>query len=238
MNREHLLQITSSNSLILGASSLGLQAEPEIYRRGAYRRFGAVQDRKGQVRVGVKPHLSRSVEYPTALAELVEINSDSSLTAKKRVHMDVRVVGASQCVGTEYYTVNSSMKVHGTWRELFNGRQKDIDFNEVRYSGELPTSERVDFAGRGCKGVSLSDCMRTTSESPNVVALINGDPVPLLFGAKGQADVESFLAQFIDENGNIALGSHDVIYLFDFDIYGNSGDALQDLVVLATFAAL
>jgi len=188
------------------------------------------------VHEGVKPNLDWSIEYPETVLDLVDIDDDDSITTKKDLRIDVRVVGAAWSDGRHYYLVNSYLRIFGYWIHLFYGDLWDIDPSEILYSRVLDPNTRVDFAGRGHEGGSRwSSWMMTTYETPNVQALVNGDSIPDYAPAYNQGNIASFLTQYVDDTGTIILGPYDVIYLFDFNDYWSSGFDLQDLVIVVTF---
>lgn len=231
MKSPNLATLTSVAALALGATCLPALADPDPYTP-----VGTLQVNPVSVVTGVRPNLDWSIDYPEVVTDLVEINPDDSITTKKKLRMDVRVVGAAWSNGRSYFTVNGWLKVYGSWVELFYGKQHEIDASDVRYSRILNPSTRVDFAGRGnLGGSSWSNWMMTTSTSHNVKALVNGNRIPDYAPAYNQGDIASFLTQFVSNDGTIILGPYDVIYLFDFNSWGSSGFDLQDLVIVVTF---
>ena len=231
MKSHYFLTIASLGAILLAGTITPVLADPDPYTP-----IGTLKVNPVSVVTGVKPNLDWTIEYPEVVTDLIDINPDDSITTKKRLRVDVRVVGAAWSNGRSYFTVNGYIKVLGSWSQLFYGKQYDIDASDVRYSRVLNPSTRIDFAGRGnLGGSSWSNWMMTTSTSRNVKALVNGDSIPDYTAAYDQGDVASFLTQFVDDNGTIILGPHDVIYLFDFNSYNSSGFDLQDLVVVVTF---
>ncbi len=75
----------------------------------------------------------------------------------------------------------------------------------------------------------------STSDSPNLKVLRNGDPVPKIPGAMGQDSIEDFLKDYV-ENDKVVLKENEVIFLFELgttDLSSSAAD-FQDLVVLMT----
>jgi hypothetical protein len=73
----------------------------------------------------------------------------------------------------------------------------------------------------------------TSTNSPNLKVLKNGNPVPDIPGFQGQDSIENFVKDYI-ENGRIKLKENEAIYLFEL---GNTdlksaGADFQDLVIL------
>ena len=231
MKVPYYLAITSLAALVLGGSIQRSSADPDPYRP-----VGTLEVNPVSVQTGVKPNLDWSIEYPEVVTDLVDIDDDDSITTKKDLRMDVRVVGAAWSNGIYYFTVNSYLKVYGSWIQLFYGKQHDIDASEIKYSRVLTPGTRVDFSGRGNLGGSnWSSWMMTTYDTPNVQALVNGDSIPDYAPGYDQGDIASFLTQFVDENGSIILGPYDIIYLYKMKPHKMVLLDLQDLVVVVTF---
>lgn len=191
------------------------------------------------VQTGIHTNLDWNIQYPSLVTDVVDIEDDDSITTKKETRVQLRVVGASWSTATTFYTVQGYVRLgHGSyWQQIFYGKEYNINpFNYVIDQVVQPGTN-IDVAARGHKGGSdWSNWMWTLEDSPNVVALVNGDPAPNISAAHSiQNDVESYLTQYISEDGSIILGPHDVIYLFDFNDYNSSGYDLQDFVCVLTF---
>ena len=65
----------------------------------------------------------------------------------------------------------------------------------------------------------------------------DGDSVPEYTPAYDQADIESFMTQFVTTDNKVTLGSQDVIYLFELGTRNTSASYfdMQDLVTIVTF---
>jgi len=215
--------------------SLGITC-PSFADPDPYTPVGTLLVNPVAVQTGIKPNLDWDIEYPEIITDLVIINPDSSVVPKKKLRMDVRVVGAAWSNGQSYFDVDSYVRVSGQWIQLFYGKQYQINASSIRYSKVLNPGTRVDFAGRGNQGGnSWSSWMMTTTTNHNVKALTNGSSIPDYAPAYNQGNIAGFLTQFVDSTGRIILGPYDIIYLFDFNPYGQSGFDLQDLVVVVTF---
>ena len=77
------------------------------------------------------------------------------------------------------------------------------------------------------------------TNSPNVIVLRSGDPVPNIPGFQDQASIEEFLVDYINPaSGTVELGPNQAIYLFELgetDLSSPAAD-FQDLVVLLTLS--
>jgi len=76
----------------------------------------------------------------------------------------------------------------------------------------------------------------STSNSPNLKVLRNGDSVPEIPGAMGQDSIADYLQDYVDENNKIVLEENEAIFLFELgttDLSSSAAD-FQDLVVLLT----
>jgi fibro-slime domain-containing protein len=78
----------------------------------------------------------------------------------------------------------------------------------------------------------------STTDSPRVRVLRNGDPAPAVDGFRSQADAFDFVEPYIDfSNDRMVLEENEAIYLFEFnnDLSSSAAD-FQDLVVLVELA--
>ncbi len=77
------------------------------------------------------------------------------------------------------------------------------------------------------------------SGSQQVVVLRNGDTVPAYIPYGNQAEIETFLADYIDIDGKVTIGESEAIYLFELGSTNQSSSAfdMQDLVVLVTMTS-
>ncbi len=220
-----------SLAVLAGTGSILADTDP-------YNPVGTLQVSPKTVQTGVHTNLSWDVEYPSAVLDIVDINDDDSITTKIETRLQLRVIGASWSTRTTFYTVNAYARISGSsWRQVFYGKEYDINPLYLPINRIVSPGSRIDVAARGHLGRSnWTQWYWTLENHQNVVALVNGDPVPTIDKAHAiQEDVETYLANYVDDDGNISIGPHDVIYLFDFNSYGSSGFDLQDFVCLLTF---
>ncbi len=85
-----------------------------------------------------------------------------------------------------------------------------------------------------CNGLSIT-ASTNDSNTPQVVVLVNGDPVPDITPFANQNTIDFFLQKYV-ENGKIKIANNEAIYLFELGTTNQSNSAfdLQDNVVLAT----
>lgn len=79
--------------------------------------------------------------------------------------------------------------------------------------------------------------VNSSTNTPQLITLRNGDPAPDLDGFKNQAAAAAFVADYIDTNTNtMVLGPNQGIYLFELGTTSLNSSAadFQDLVVLVT----
>jgi type II secretory pathway pseudopilin PulG len=78
----------------------------------------------------------------------------------------------------------------------------------------------------------------TSTNTSQVKALRNGDPVPNITPFANQATIDTFLQGYV-ENGKIKLANNQIIYLFELGTTNQSSTAfdLQDNVVLVTMSS-
>ncbi|MCH2205366.1 MAG: hypothetical protein MK132_05810 [Lentisphaerales bacterium] len=72
--------------------------------------------------------------------------------------------------------------------------------------------------------------------STKTIILVNDAPVPNIEGCLDQGDLESFLKDFIDDEGNIVLEGNEIIILFELGTTNMESSAADflDLVILVT----
>lgn len=199
---------------------------------------GSLTVTPGTVQAGIHTNLDWNIQYPTLVTDIVEIDDDDSITTKTETRVQLRVVGASWSTATTFFNVQGFARIGGTfWRQVFFGRENDINPFHYPIDQVVAPGTRIDVAARGnLGGNSWTSWRWTLSDDPNVVALVNGDPAPTVTAAHSiQNDVETYLTQFLSDDGTIILGPRDVIYLFDFNTFGSVGYDLQDFVCVLTF---
>ncbi|HEY9827739.1 MAG TPA: hypothetical protein V6D19_20060 [Stenomitos sp.] len=86
-----------------------------------------------------------------------------------------------------------------------------------------------------CKKYSFS-ANSATNQGTQVLALVDGDTVPLFAPFGGQRTIETFLKPYINSSGKVTLNKNEVLYLFELGTTDPRSTAydMQDLVVLAT----
>lgn len=194
------------------------------------------------VQTGTHPTLTWDISYPEKVIDVVDIDpDDGTITPKKDLWMDIRILGAEFQSGSGYYqTVQAYYKVNnGGWTRVFNGTHPQVNPTRIVESRQVQAARPLDFLGRAYLGSWLSSRYTGTSSSSRntVVALVDGDRPPSYAPAFNQGNIKSFLRPYLDEGGNIDIGPRDVIFLFE--LYstspGSSFYDMQDLVVLVTF---
>ncbi len=197
------------------------------------------------VQTGTKPTLTWSIEHPSIVKTVVDIDpDDGTVTPKVDLYVDVRVLGAMVGNGSDWYKVQAFVKADGasSWTTFFNAKQTAVNPTQIYYTKFVRQARPIDFRGRVASNNSNSPSSwqsyySTGTTTNNVRALVNGDSPPNYVPAfSNQSAIKSILAPYL-VNGKIAIGPMDVIFLFE--LWGTQTNQsyfdMQDLVVLATF---
>ena len=201
----------------------------------------------GQVQVGAKPNVSWGITYPAVIKDIVTITPPGTVTPKKKVDMDVRVVGASVKVvwlntwgvvtKWEWAPTEAQVSVaNSAFSRIFYNTQDKVNSNTIVYSKRVNAGQAVNFAGRYLFDAAWSTLYKSNAGT-NVVALVNGDLPPTTTPLYQQPTIEDFIKPYLDGQGRIKIGPKDVIYLMELT-HTNKNDGgydLQDLALLVTF---
>ena len=201
-----------------------------------------------QVQTGAYPELTWEIEIPETVTEVVTITPPGTVTPKRDLCMEVRIVGASvkrvwtqngRVVDWEWVNTECRMKYGGgNYSRIFYGKQDEVDPDEIVHAQIVTANNSINFGGRYVQSNgSWSTWRSSTNSSQNVIALKDGDNPPDVDALYGQQTVEDFLRPYMDNQGNIDIGPKDVIYLIELT-HTNMNDGgfdLQDLVILVTF---
>ena len=202
---------------------------------------GTLNVNQNMVRTGVKPQLSWNIDYPETVTDIVDLDSRSSVTTKKRTRVQMRVVGVAFQSGPTHLPVAFWSRIGGSgnpWQSLFYGKYDAVNPDVPVYDEIVEANTVIDFAGRGrTAGGGWYSVRWSLDTSPTCVALKNGDAFPDYAPAYNQGSIESFLSGYVSETNTAVLGPRDLIYLFECYSTnpGSSYFDLQDLVVVVTF---
>jgi hypothetical protein len=191
------------------------------------------------------------VQTTAEAGNLFEIES-GAVNLLQNASTEFTVLGANWRDASHYIT--AEFKIDGKSYEPFGDASDPVNAN-LNYNGSSSYNAGVIQSGgalsvigrsftpppktRRGKKSSPQLCMEAASAPSNqqVILLTDGNPVPNIKGSSGQADVATFLTDYIDPvTGVIRLADNQVIFLFEL---GNtnvtsSGADFQDLVVLVT----
>ena len=208
---------------------------------------GWINASHSQVQVGASPNVTWGITYPAIIKDIVTITPPGTVTPKKKVDMDVRVIGASVKVvwlntwgvvtKWEWAPTEAQVSIaNGNYSRIFY-TQNLVNPSTVVYSKRVNAGQAINFAGRYYFDLSWSTLFKSTTAGGNVVALVNGDLPPTTTPLYQQPTIEDFIKPYLDGQGRIKIGPKDVIYLMELT-HTNKNDGgfdLQDLAILATF---
>ncbi len=149
------------------------------------------------------------------------------------------VVGSQITQGVGGATINTYLSARPNnatpYTQVYNGNKAQA--GDAEWIGTWPSDSRIGLLGEAKLG-SYYRSYESSVSDPHVMVLRDGDPVPQKPGYAGQVPVGSMLEPYT-KDGNISIGPHEVIYLFEFndDLTAAAAD-YQDLVVLLRAAYL
>lgn len=201
------------------------------------------------VQTGTHPTLTWDVTHPEKIDDIIDIEPPGTLVPKKDLIMDVRVIGASvkrvwlnswgQVVDWEWVPTEAKMSYNGgSYDRIWYDTQDDVNPDEIVVSQHVYGGDEINFGARYLNSNgSWATFFSSTNSTYNVVALQNGDTPPTTTPLYQQPTIESFILPYLDNNGNIAIGPKDVIYLMELTHTNryDGGFDLQDMCILVTF---
>lgn len=186
------------------------------------------------IREGLKPNLSWNVVYPKGVLDIVDIDTDSDeVTTKKRLWMDVKVLGASVAdQNGRFYPVRLYFRPNGNsgWNHLGTMTNSQVKPSKSLYSGWTKEGDTLSVAGR----VSLRGYPYYYNNGNNVEVLKNGDSLPMAAQYEHQLSYEDFIKPYVKDN-KVVLGPNEVIYLMELTHTKEKDMDRQDAVILVSF---
>lgn len=170
------------------------------------------------------------------------INPNGSLTiAVGSATPQIAVLGSAiqYGAGGPQCPVSISTTVNGVTTQLFKGTGSQVDPTTVSSLGGLPGGTTIDFIGKSYNPYNGSTLytMKTSSSSPMIIPLRNGDYVPDKTPYSQQPEIKSFLSSVIDPvTKKVTIADNQVLYLMELGTTNSSSPAadFQDLVFLVT----
>lgn len=191
------------------------------------------------VRVGTRSNLSWSIEYPAAIADIVDIDPTGTVKPKKNLKMRVRVIGVAFQSGSTQLPIDAYWSLNnGSWTRFFYGTGSSVDPSSVLINRNVKKNDTIDFGARGWGGGDgWLPFNHTRTASQYVTVLGNGSSAPSYAPAYNQGSVTSFLRPYIDSSGRINIGERDLIILWEASTAKprTTYFDMQDLVVLVSF---
>ncbi|MBP6603181.1 MAG: hypothetical protein KA250_15310 [Verrucomicrobiales bacterium] len=231
--------------LLLHGSGVAQQASPAI-PVGSLSAFPTI------VQTGTHPQLTWDITVPATVIDVVTVTPPGTVTPKRTLKMDVRVLGASvwasttnnwgQVTGGYYVPTEALVKYNSTsYSRIFYNTHNNVNPNTIVYTRTVTAGNSINFGGRYYFNNSWSSLYTSTSSSQQVIALVDGDTPPTTTPLYQQPTIQSFILPYLDStNGKIKLGPRDVIYLMELTHTNkyDGGFDLQDLALLVTFTEI
>ncbi len=165
--------------------------------------------------------------------ESIFIVNNKQLTLEKSATVRFEVLGGEITCGAGGVDIPVATNLY------VNDNQQSWDTNSVltltnQAAGTTFDVESIAGDGSICSGAGLT-VSTTNTNTPQVVVLLDGDPVPDITPFAEQNSIEFFLREYV-EDGKIKLADNEAIYLFELAETDQESSAfdLQDNVVLAT----
>jgi hypothetical protein len=171
----------------------------------------------------------------------ITVEDEGSLNISETSNMRLSVLGVSITWGSNGPNVPVKLEttVEGETQTIFSGTSPQVEPEDVMIIEDVPSDTSIHFEGTsynpwyGTEYLSVS----TEESSPMIIALKNGDSVPEMTPVGQQPNIDEFLSDYIDAEGNVTIGQRDVIYLFELGTGNPSSSSadFQDAVLLVTF---
>lgn len=198
------------------------------------------------VRTGTHPTITWDIRHPAPITDAVIFTEDGTVTTKRRLRVEVRVLGAS----SQYTARNGKRKWkmteaelttnHSGWSRFFRGIQPDVNPTRVYNTFIAEKDTVINFRGRNQSGRSssaMNEWFFSGQSGYNVLAMGDGDLPPIWSGSASQRSPADFIEPYVDGEGKLDLGPRDIVIFFELGgharYYGDRDT--QDLVLLVTF---
>lgn len=124
------------------------------------------------------------------------------------------------------------------WARLFYGTQSTVVSTDLVLNTTVADGDRIDFGARGYDVDEWLPLYTTSTASPNVIVLKNGDPTPIVASAFRLGQIKAFLKPYLSSDGTtLKIGDKDMIVLMELQETDSTSAEfdLQDLAILVTF---
>lgn len=181
--------------------------------------------------------VNAAVFAPDTGAVLAFREDDGTITTGTQSTMRVEIMGGEITCGEGGPDIP-------TWANLNfdDGNEastETVSSNAAVYEWEnAPKGSTLDVTGVSGSTSGCDDGMQvnSASNSPQVIALKDGDTVPSYVPFDNQGSLDSYLDSITDANGKVSLSSNEVVFIYELGETDTSSPAfdMQDLVVRAT----
>lgn len=217
---------------------------------------GTITAVQATVLAGQKPNLNWTVNYPSVVERVVDIDPDKIIT-KKALKADVRIIGqgvTGSLAGGGYFfaPTHATMSINdaSNFTSIFYGINPEVNPNYIvdlgtklgtTYSNNLvQAGKAIRFGGYYVNGSSTGTHYKSSDGTNNVRFLKNGDIPPAAVPDHDGPSLESFLRPYLDTTGKVQIGPMDVIVFMELTHtsaqQNESGYDLQDMALLVTFS--
>lgn len=175
-----------------------------------------------------------AVQYPLSAKDLVQVDSNHQLLTKERVRLRVRLAGVGLRSGSTDLPAALWVQVDsGGWEMLYYGTSKDLDAETYLVDRIVEKNRVINLAARGRDtSGNWGEARLTTVPDVAIASLVDGE----FAAAPSQELIKSFLTQFITTDSLVALGSREILYLFELESRDSAAREfdMQDLVLIVS----
>ncbi len=129
-------------------------------------------------------------------------------------------------------------KNNSAWTSIFSGPNTKINPSSIVLDTTVKAGYIIHFGGRGFYAKAWLPLYSSGTDTPNVITLKNGDPLPATNEAFRLGIIENYLKPYVSGDGKtVQIGNREMLVLMELGQTdpNHYGFDLQDLAVLVTF---
>ncbi len=196
------------------------------------------------VQTGTHPTISWGINYPSQVADAIDIEGPGTVVAKEEICVDCRILGNGVTVtwsngNWQFVPAEALISFNGgSYERVFYGANPSVNPATVVWQRcEIQANQKIRFGGRYFWNNQWGPLHTSSSNTQNVRILMNGQLPPSYSGLQpGIPTVEDFIKPYLGADGRINIGPMDVIVLMELthtDAQQNdAGYDMQDMVMI------
>jgi type II secretory pathway pseudopilin PulG len=202
------------------------QAEKDEAQKDLDEQLEALEEAKNILENGPKEYDSSNIDVP-------EDNKGNQISVNTDVQVTFELIGSGFSSNSIYSDVTVGSETY-KWQDDDGEEHSNhvVGVEGLTLDVDVETGLTIAINGRS----SYYDSANLQGKS-NLMVYRDGDKATNVGGYNGQDSVKTFLADYIDSDGNVTIGDNQVIFLMELGTTNTSKSYydMQDLVVLATF---